>query len=149
MHLRVATLADIPQIQLVRNSVTENMLSNPDLVTDADCAEYLSTRGRGWVAEIGGEIVGFSIVDLHENNVWALFLKPEYSGRGIGRQLHEVMLDWYFHQTTLPIWLGTEPGTRAEQFYQKAGWEETGVHGKGEIKFTMRHGAWAERVGRR
>lgn len=149
MHIRIAELSDIPQIQLVRNSVTENTLSNPDLVTNADCAEYLSTRGKGWVAEIGGEIVGFSIVDLQGNNVWALFLKPAFGGQGIGRQLHQVMLDWYFQQTTAPIWLGTEPGTRAEQFYRKAGWEETGVHGKGEIKFTMSHSTWAERVGRR
>src|SRR5437762_1534788 len=56
---------------------------------------------------------------------------------GIGRKLHNDMLDWYFEQTNSAIWLGTAPNTRAEKFYRKAGWEETGIHGKGEIKFGM------------
>ena len=36
MIIREAKIADIKQIQIVRNSVTENMLSNPNLVTDED-----------------------------------------------------------------------------------------------------------------
>lgn len=143
--IRTATLADIPQIQIVRNSVRENTLSNPGLVTDADCAEFLMVRGKGWVWEQGGEIVGFSIVDLQDCNVWALFLLPEYERQGIGRQLHDTMLDWYFHQTKATIWLGTSPGTRAEQFYRKAGWTEVGTHGKGEIKFEMTFADWSGR----
>lgn len=45
-------MKDIPQIQIVRNSVKENMLSNPDLVTDDDCKEFLTERGKSWVCEI-------------------------------------------------------------------------------------------------
>jgi len=52
------------------------------------------------------------------------------------------MLDWYFEQTNSAIWLGTAPNTRAEKFYRKAGWEETGIHGKGEIKFGMTVANW-------
>jgi len=40
MIFRQALLQDIPQIQVVRNSVKENMLSNPDLVTDKECEEF-------------------------------------------------------------------------------------------------------------
>jgi hypothetical protein len=39
--------------------------------------------------------------------------------------------------------LGTAPGTRAEEFYRKAGWKETGTHGNGEIKFEMSYGNWS------
>lgn len=118
------------------------MLSNPALVSDADCEEFITRRGKGWVCEIDGLIVGFSIADLQEHNVWALFVHPDHDRKGIGRRLHDDMIDWYFTQTTTPIWLGTAPGTRAESFYRKAGWTETGMHGKGEIKFEMKAPEW-------
>ena len=133
MIIREANIDDIQQIQIVRNSVTENTLSDPNLVTDEDCKEFITVRGKGWVCEIENKIVGFSIADLKDNNIWALFLRPEFEKQGIGKQLHDTMLDWYFKQTTNNVWLGTSPGTRAEMFYRKAGWTETGTHGKGEI----------------
>lgn len=142
MIIREATIADIKQIQIVRNSVTENTLSNPNLVTDEDCKEFLTVRGKGWVCQVDTEIVGFSIVDLQKNNIWALFLKPEFEKKGIGRQLHDRMLDWYFEQTKEKAWLGTSPKTRAEMFYRKLGWTEIGIHGKGEIKFEITNNDW-------
>ena len=137
MIIREAKISDIQQIQLVRNSVTENTLSNPDLVSDQDCEEFLFERGKGWVCEIDSKIVGFSIVDLKENNIWALFLHPQFEKQGIGRQLHDIMLNWYFTQTKNTVWLGTSPKTRADNFYRKSGWREIGIHGKGEIKFEI------------
>lgn len=137
MIIREANSTDIKQIQLVRNSVTENALSDPNIVTDEDCKEFITIRGKGWVCEINNEIVGFSIVDLQENNIWALFVNPKFERKGIGKQLHDIMLEWYFDKTTKSVWLGTSPDTRAEMFYRKAGWKEIGKHGKGEIKFEM------------
>tara|TARA_R100000935_G_scaffold37139_1_gene58197 strand:- start:298 stop:756 length:459 start_codon:yes stop_codon:yes gene_type:complete len=145
MTIRQAEIADIKQIMQVRNSVTENVLSNPNEVTDADCIEFLTVRGKGWVSEINNEIIGFSIVDLKDNNIWALFLRPKFEKQGIGRELHNIMLDWYFEKTKTNIWLGTSPNTRAEKFYRKAGWIEIGTHGKGEIKFEMSYENWKNR----
>ena len=142
MIFREAINADIPQIQVVRNAVRENMLSDPALVPDKDCQEYINNRGRGWVCEIDGKVVGFSIVDIIDKNVWALFVHPDHDKKGIGRELHDLMIDWYFLQTKETIWLGTAPMTRAESFYRKAGWEEIGLHGKGEIKFEMTASKW-------
>ena len=143
--IREAVIDDIKQIQSVRNSVKENTLSNPNLVTDKDCEEFLTIRGKGWVYEINKQVVGFSIVDLENNNVWALFLSPEFESQGIGKQLHDIMIDWYFAQTKKNIWLGTSPNTRAEIFYRRSGWTEIGVLGKGEIKFEMTYDDWTER----
>lgn len=142
MNFREATVNDIPQIQVVRNAVTENTLSNPALVTDQDCEEYMMKRGKGWVCEAGGTIVGFAIADLQDHNIWALFVLPGFDKQGIGRRLHDDMLNWYFRQTNHPVWLSTSPGTRAETFYRKAGWRETGLYGKGEIKFEMTATEW-------
>jgi GNAT superfamily N-acetyltransferase len=142
MLFREARITDIPQIQVVRNSVKENTLSNPALVTDKDCENYLVNRGKGWVCETDGSVVGFAIVDLIDHNVWALFVQPGFDKKGIGKKLHDNMLDWYFSQTDLTIWLGTSPNTRAEKFYRKAGWKEVGTRGKGEIKFEMTAVNW-------
>lgn len=142
MYYRVASVSDIPQIQIVRNSVKENTLSDPGLVTDADCVEYLTERGQGWVCESEHKIIGFAIIDLRDHNVWALFIHPDFEKRGIGKELHRLMLDWYFSRTKEKLWLGTSPNTRAEKFYRIAGWKEVGTHGKGEIKFEMTFDAW-------
>lgn len=146
MIFREAKIEDIKQIQIVRNSVTENALSNPNLVTDEDCAEFITQRGKGWVCEIDNVIVGFAIADLKENNIWALFLNPKFEKRGIGQQLHKTMLDWYFTQTKETVWLGTAFNTRAEQFYRKAGWTETGTNGPKEIKFEMSYLDWIKNI---
>lgn len=142
MKLREANSGDIEQIQIVRNSVKENMLSNPALVSDEDCEEFINVRGKGWVCEIDNRIVGFAIADLKEHNIWALFLHPDFEKKGIGRKLHDTMLDWYFSKTETTVWLGTAPNTRAEQFYRNIGWKEVGMHGKGEIKFEMSYKDW-------
>jgi len=145
MIFREANLIDIPAIQVIRNSVRENMLSDPSLVTDEDCKEFITERGKGWVCEIENTIVGFAIADLENNNIWALFIHPYYEGKGIGQQLHDIMLDWYFSHTKVPLWLSTEFNTRAESVYRKAGWMPVGTHGEDEIKFEMRFDNWIKR----
>ncbi len=142
MNIREALHTDIPQIQIVRNAVRENQLSNPLLVTDEDCDEFITKRGKGWVAEENNQVVGFAIVDLQENNIWALFLLPESEGKGIGRKLHDTMMTWYFSQTEQTVWLGTAPNTRAASFYSTAGWKEVGMNGSKEIKFEMSFEDW-------
>lgn len=145
MFIRESIVSDIPQMQLVRNEVKENVLSDPALVSDSDVEDYITRRGKGWVCVIGEEIVGFSIISVTDKNLWALFVKPGYDKKGIGRLLHDEMINWYFSRTVQTVWLGTAPGTRAEQFYRKAGWTETGAHGKGEIKFEMTRNDWHDR----
>ncbi len=142
INYRQAKTADIPQIQFVRHAVKENTLSDPSLVPDSDVEDYISRRGRGWVAEAEGRILGFAIVSVIDRNVWALFILPDCEGMGIGRQLHDIMMDWYFAQTDMDIWLSTSPGTRAATFYRKAGWRENGNYGKGEIKFEITTNEW-------
>ena len=141
MNFRQAIPEDIPQIQIVRNSVKENQLSNPNLIPDELVEEFITKRGKGFVCEIDKKIVGFSIVDFVENNVWALFLLPEFEGKGIGKKIHQLMLDEYFSKTKETIWLSTEANSRAETFYKKQGWKNAGFHGN-EVKFEMSFEDW-------
>mgnify|MGYP003616735641 FL=1 len=141
MNFRQAIPEDIPQIQIVRNSVKENQLSNPNLIPDELVEEFITKRGKGFVCEIDDKIVGFSIVDFVENNVWALFLLPDFEGKRIGKKLHQLMLDEYFSKTKETIWLSTEANSRAEIIYKKQGWKNAGFHGN-EVKFEMSFEDW-------
>jgi GNAT superfamily N-acetyltransferase len=141
MTFREATINDIEGLSVVRMAVKENVLNNPALVTHQDYQDYLTTHGKGWLCETEGKIVGFAIVDTVDNNIWALFVSPEYDKRGIGKKLHQLMMDWYFNHTDAKVWLGTAPGTRAEQFYNLRGWKAAGMHGK-EVKFEMTKADW-------
>jgi GNAT superfamily N-acetyltransferase len=142
MIIRQAHINDITELHRVRMAVKENVLSNPALVTEGDYQTFLTTGGRGWLAEVDGEVAGFAIVDMQRHNVWALFVHPGYEARGIGKRLQETMLQWYFAQTDHTLWLSTGPGTRAEEFYRRTGWKETGTTTGGETRFEMSRQDW-------
>lgn len=143
MIYREAKIVDILQMEIVRSSVKENKLSNPNLVTEKDYEEFIMIKGKRWVCETNKQIVGFAIADLMSNNIWALFIHPEFERQGIGQELHKIMLDWYFRYTKNKVWLGTAPNTRAEGFYKKAGWVEAGTNGR-EIKLEMTYDSWQQ-----
>jgi GNAT superfamily N-acetyltransferase len=142
MIFREATVKDISQLQKIRVAVKENILPDPNKITSEDYANFLTVRGKGWVCEIEETIVGFAIVDLKEKNVWALFVQSEHERKGVGKQLQQLMLNWYFDNNDETVWLGTSPGTRAENFYRISGWKEVGKRANGEIKFEMEKNEW-------
>ena len=142
MTIRQALTDDIPQLHEVRLAVKENVLSNPALVRPADYERFLTTEGKGWLIEAGDRVAGFAILDMPNHNVWALFVHPHFEGLGVGKALQQAMLEWYFTQTDHTLWLSTGRGTRAEEFYRRTGWAETGVTKGGETRFEMTAAAW-------
>lgn len=142
----MATAADIPEMHRIRLAVRENRLSNPDVVRPEHYVPMLTEDGRGWVALVGGHVAGFAIIDMARHNVWALFVDPEQEARGVGRRLHDEMMDWAFASGADHVHLGTAPGTRAERFYRTAGWTYAGMEANGEARFEMRREAWAARA---
>jgi GNAT superfamily N-acetyltransferase len=107
----------------IRLAVTENRLHDPARATKEKYRAMLEERGRGWVFEDdAGVIVGFGIADALSRSFWALFVRPGSEGRGVGRALHGAMVTWLFSIDDRPIWLTTEPHTRAAGFYAAAGW---------------------------
>ena len=147
-NIREATLLDFSKLMEIRMSVKENTLSDPALIPEDDYVKFCFTQGKGWVYELNSVIVGFSIVDLLGNNIWALFMDPRFEKKGIGKKLHDTMINWYFEQTKTAVWLGTEANSRAEQFYRKSGWQEIGLLGKNEIKFEMTFQNWTSIKGK-
>ena len=135
MVIREATRGDIPSLVVVRGAVRENILTS-DIPLER-IAAGLEERGRGWVAEHEGRVVGFSMADREESMIWALFLLPEWEGRGLGRALLGRAVEWLWGEECGRIWLTTEPGSRAEGFYAHLGWTQSGVTEKGEVRFEL------------
>ena len=96
MQFRLATVADIDAIFVVRFAVKENVLSNPARVTREMCIDYLDKLGRGWVCEVEGRVVGFSYAARADHSIWALFVLPDFEGRGVGKALLNAAVDWLF-----------------------------------------------------
>ena len=107
MLYREAIIDDIPELHRVRMAVRENVLNNPLLVKPDDYRRYLTTHGKGWLCEVQGKVAGFAIVDTEAKNIWALFVHPDHEKKGMGRVLHDLMLDWYFNKFQNGLWLGT------------------------------------------
>jgi len=146
LNIRIANPSDFEALHKIRVSVKENVLSDPGLITQAMYLDYLTESGRGWVYESDAEILGFAIVTLKRQNVWALFVLPGEEGKGIGKALQTVMLDYYFENTDKPIWLSTQRNSRAERFYRQSGWSEAGITTGGEQKFEMSSHNWQTRT---
>lgn len=113
MHVRVASEADIPDMHRIRMSVRENRLLDPARVQPADYGPMLTGHGRGWVAELDHQVVGFAVANLSRAKIWALFVDPDHEGRGVGRALHDTMLTWVFASGPERVSLTTDPGNRA------------------------------------
>jgi len=131
--LRTARREDIPAMHRVRLAVRENVLASA--ITEADYIPAIEETGRGWVVEADGGIVAFAVGNARTGNIWALFVHPGHEARGYGRRLHDRMVRWLHGQGMRRLWLTTQPATRAERFYQAAGWRFDGLTEGGEARF--------------
>lgn len=120
----------------VRTSVHENRLVST-VISEADYRAHMLPPARSWVIEEDGEIVAFAAGNARDGNIWALFVHPDHEMRGHGRRLHDVMVAWLWAEGSTRLWLTTAPGTRAQRFYEAAGWSPVGMQGH-ELRFELR-----------
>ena len=146
--VRDATAADIPALFAVRTSVRENHLDLAQLaergVTPHSIAAMLADGGMcAWVVEERGEVVAFSMADRRLGTVFALFVRPEAEGRGVGRALLQAAEAWLFAAGFETIWLhtGREPHLRAHRLYRAAGWELVGPADHEDVRYEKRRDA--------
>ncbi len=99
------------------------------------CEDYLDKLGRGWVCEIDGRVVGFSYAASADHSIWALFVLPEFEGRGIGKQLLKLATDWLFEIGAQQAFLSTQANTRADRFYLAQGWQRGEMKDAVEVRF--------------
>lgn len=125
--LRQANRADVAAMHRVRVAVRENRLTT-SAIAEEHYVPAIETTGRGWVVEVNGAVVAFAIGNEQTGNIWALFVHPEHERRGYGRRLHEIMVSWLFSPT---------PNTRAQYFYEAAGWQFKCSLASGEAMYEL------------
>lgn len=136
MLVRDATLEDIEEMMSIRNSVRENALVNTVIARD-DYVKAMTQEGRAWVCEVEGTVVGFSCGRPDPGDIWALFVRESFEGRGIGNRLMDAVEAWMFEQGLDEIWLRTSPNTRADRLYRHRGWNCLGLQSSGELEFRL------------
>jgi GNAT superfamily N-acetyltransferase len=133
--IRPATLDDIPRIFEIRDSVHDNLLCDPDSVTEAGAAWFIDNRALWVWQEADGLVAGFSGGDARDGSIWALFVAPGHEGKGIGRALLKRACDALREAGHPFAILTAAPGTRAERHYRADGWTVTGTNQKGALVF--------------
>lgn len=137
IRYRQASIDDIPAMSEIRLLVRENVLRNPASVTHQMYVDYLHQSGRGWVGELEGRVIGFSYADQQDHSIWALFIHPDFEGRGAGKALLNLATEWLFAQGASRVILGTTANTRADRFYRALGWERGAMRNDVEVEYAL------------
>ncbi|WP_119165934.1 GNAT family N-acetyltransferase [Algihabitans albus] len=135
------TPSDLEAVFEVRLATRENRVTLQELAEDygitlEGLAEGMRSHVRGWLAQDGPRVAGFSMGDASNGEVQVVAIHPDYEGRGLGRTLLARVTDWLFSEGHAEVWLfaNRDPTLRASGFYRKLGWQPTGtVKGDEEI----------------
>lgn len=121
---RTLVPSDLPAYYAIRFSVTENLIHEHQVgYLQREHAIADIEQGGGSICLYGKEAVGISLpLFVPEPILAALFVSPEYQGRGIGSRLLGLSLQWLRKNGADIVTLETDPGTKAETFYRHRGW---------------------------
>lgn len=135
--LRLATENDIEVIFDIRTSVKENHLSKQQLtelgITEPVILSLIQNTSTVWLAEVQHQVCGFSIVDLTEGSIFAIFVHPDFEAKGVGTALLKKAEDLLFNSCQ-EICLETDQKSRAFEFYLRQGWCVSEYFDNGDVR---------------
>ena len=113
MTFREIELKDIQDIFEVRLSTRENSVDLEYLskigITPKSISDGLSGPLKGWLCEVSGKTVGFSLGNKETAEMIVIAILPEYEKKGIGKQLMKLIQDWLWSCGHEEIWLLANP----------------------------------------
>jgi GNAT superfamily N-acetyltransferase len=89
----------------------------------ASWARHIGDGGQVLVAEEDGVVAGFAA--FGPGRLYALYLLPEYWGRGLGRALHDRVVEEMPGDSAI-LWV-LSTNERAKAFYLRQGWADDGA----------------------
>ncbi|MGH8055530.1 MAG: GNAT family N-acetyltransferase [Stenotrophomonas sp.] len=139
-NVRLAVAADVEALFDIRTSVTQNHLSREQMAQMGIDAESLaaavSAAPCAWLAEVDGQPVAFSMIDLDDACLFAVFVRPAFEGQGLGTAVLQPAEAALFARHAR-IWLSTdgrEP-VRANGFYRRHGWVPVAALDDGDVRY--------------
>ena len=130
ISIRELAPADLDAVFRVRVATWHNPHGAAELarlgITPESVAARMCSSHRGWVAVDADRIVGFSMGDRTNGEMWVIAVLPEFEGRGVGRRLLTEVEHWLRAEGWREIWLTTDPdeSVRAVGFYRHLGWKD-------------------------
>lgn len=135
IHYRPATPADLPSMMMIRSQVLENPEDKArPMPAEVRLAALL--RGGCQVCCAGDRVVGFVQAIEEPPMIGGLYVHPDFAGRGIGRQLLRLAVQYLRAAGVDRIWLSTVAGTHAERLYQSEGWCRSGQSAH-EVEYSL------------
>lgn len=134
-------MGDVGAMFAIRSRVREKHLPARTLsergITKAAFGKWLADGYGIWIADLDGSAAGFAIAIPAEATLWALFVDPDFEGRGVGAALLRTAEDWLFAKgcNDISLTTGTDPQNRAHGFYEMHGWHCTGDVQGDEVEY--------------
>lgn len=137
MHTREMTESDIEEVLVIRSLA---MTDSANTITETMILKAMRGACKGFVAIVDDSVVGFSLANRRNKELWGIFVLPNYQRRGIGRALLLAATGWlfncrrgFFFRPIQNIHLTCTPDSPAQHFYSAMGWR------MGRIKSGVRH----------
>jgi GNAT superfamily N-acetyltransferase len=121
--------SDLRAVYEIRFSATENLIHEEHVkYLQREQALEDIRQGGGWICRQNGREIGFCLpLFIPEPYLGAIFVLPEFQGRGVGKQLMKLALEWFQKKGAKNVILETDKGSKAENFYRHLGWKENGT----------------------
>ncbi|GAA4878858.1 GNAT family N-acetyltransferase [Ferrimonas pelagia] len=119
MLIRTALTDDLPAMdKIFRQSAQGDQLALHKL------PHYIAARGRSFVQIQADQIVGFIVLSQIEHSIVALYVLPQWQGRGIGTTLLEHGMHYLAQLGAKTITLRCHQHRSATAFYRQRGWSQ-------------------------
>ncbi len=152
LRYRLIEVSDVEQLFVLRGSVRENVLTRDQLaemgITPTSTVDAMSSVLKGYLCEVEGQTVGFSMANIQTREIAVIAVLPEFEGMGIGKELLRLSEKILWAAGCDSIWLWTWPNrsTRAVNLYIKCGWLEKEVTADRLYLFKNRPDSWSSVV---
>jgi ribosomal protein S18 acetylase RimI-like enzyme len=129
LEFREARLADPKSLAGIRAATEARaLLLRLGIKLPANQGEFLTGSIKLWECADNSQVVGHCSGNVATGEVLSLSVHPGYEGRGIGRELLSLVVNWLREAGPKRIWLlaPSDPSLRAFGFYRAMGWQPTG-----------------------
>jgi ribosomal protein S18 acetylase RimI-like enzyme len=116
------------KLGITREDIEDRYANMPERISKWESRIEEPMEGRYMlIAKEGEKVVGFCIAKKaeEENNLSAIYINPEYQGRGIGGKLARAALGWLGEAKDISVFVA-DYNEQAIGFYERLGFKDTG-----------------------